>query len=78
VAFGGFQLKKVLTKNQNNFMEIVQEQKSVHPNVAYRYKLFRKEILQKYGIKSYPIAGYQWWKNIDKEINALEEHYLRD
>jgi hypothetical protein len=78
VAFGGFKLKKVLTKNQNNFMEIVQEQKAVHPNVAYRYKLFRKEILQKYGIKSYPIAGYQWWKNIDKEINALEEQYLRD
>lgn len=71
--FGGFTLDIVLFKNKQPFLHIDFEKNGhYHPEVTYRTKLHQQQTLAAYGILTYHLWSFHWWKNADAELKNIE------
>jgi hypothetical protein len=71
-TFGGFTLDIILYKNKLPFLHIDFEKTGhYHPEVSYRTKLHRQKILAEYGILTYHLWSYHWWKNPASELEKI-------
>ncbi|MFN8238219.1 MAG: AAA domain-containing protein, partial [Chitinophagales bacterium] len=72
--FGGFILDIVLFKNNHPFLHIdLEKADNYHSGVAYRSKLHRQKVLADYGILTYHLWSYHWWKDADSELKNISK-----
>lgn len=73
---GGFNLDIVILKENQPHVSIhFENTENYHPEVAYRIKLHQQEILHNYGIKTYHLWSYNWWKDAAKEMENMLIQY---
>jgi hypothetical protein len=78
-GLGGFVLDVVIFKNNHPVLTIDFEPNHLyHSEVAYRIKLHRQQIIAKYGIETYHLWSFNWWRdscleieNISKAVNLI-------
>lgn len=71
-TFGGFTLDIILFKNNLPFLHIDFEKTGhYHPEVSYRTKMHQQKILAEYGILTYHLWSYHWWKSPASELENI-------
>lgn len=74
---GGFVLDIVLLKNNQPVLYIdFENTQNYHPEVSYRIKLHQQKIVETYNIKTYHLWSYNWWKDAQKEMDAIQSTYV--
>lgn len=72
-ALGGFVLDIVLLKDNQPVLFIdFENTQNYHHEVSYRIKLHQQKIVETYNIKTYHLWSYNWWKDAEKEIEAIQ------
>jgi hypothetical protein len=70
-ALGGFILDIVFVKDNRVILHIdFENTQNYHPEISYRIKIHQEKTIATYGIKTYHLWSYNWWKNKD---NVLQE-----
>ncbi len=76
-VLGGFVLDVVIFKNNHPVLFIDFEPNHLyHFDVAYRIKLHRQQIIAKYGINTYHLWSFNWWKDSHKELDNIANTLL--
>ena len=73
-TLGGFILDIAILKNNQPILSVDFEPASLyHAEVAYRIKLHRQQIIAKYGIQTYHLWAFNWWKDTTAELMNIQE-----
>ncbi len=71
-ALGGFILDIVFAKDNRVILHIdFENTQNYHPEISYRIKIHQEKTIATYGIKTYHLWSYNWWKDAEKEIENI-------
>ncbi|MBP6659368.1 MAG: DUF4011 domain-containing protein [Chitinophagales bacterium] len=71
-ALGGFILDIVFVKDNRVILHIdFENTQNYHPEISYRIKIHQEKTIATYGIKTYHLWSYNWWKDAEKEIENI-------
>ncbi|MDB5226963.1 MAG: hypothetical protein JWN78_1156, partial [Bacteroidota bacterium] len=69
---GGFNLDLVILKDDKPFLHIdFENTQNYLPEVTYRIKLHKEKMVTGYGISTYHLWSYSWWRDSEKEIENI-------
>lgn len=74
---GGFLLDMVIFKDKHPYLLIdFEHPPHYHPEVAYRVKLHQQKMAESYGIRTYHLWSYNWWKDSMREIQQIQSFFI--
>ena len=69
---GGFNLDILIVKDNKPYLSVDFENTANYDSeISYRIKLHRQHMLDIYGIKTYHLWSYNWWKDAAKEMENI-------
>jgi len=71
-TLGGFNLDILIVKDNKPYLSVDFENTANYDSeISYRIKLHRQHMLDIYGIKTYHLWSYNWWKDAAKELENI-------
>jgi superfamily I DNA and/or RNA helicase len=71
-TLGGFNLDILIVKDNKPYLSVDFENTANYDSeISYRIKLHRQHMLDIYGIKTYHLWSYNWWKDATKEMENI-------
>ena len=71
-TLGGFNLDILILKDNKPYLSVDFENTANYDSeISYRIKLHRQHMLDIYGIKTYHLWSYNWWKDAAKEMENI-------
>ncbi|HPN18813.1 MAG TPA: AAA domain-containing protein [Chitinophagales bacterium] len=71
-TLGGFNLDILIVKDNKPYLSVDFENTANYDSeISYRIKLHRQHMLDIYGIKTYHLWSYNWWKDAAKEMENI-------